>query len=125
MNKKKYVGVSASALYKNSNRNILDQIISGITRQIDAKINTAHHSGDNTIVYDLPVVFDILGLSKQEAQLIIYSDLLKIYGTPEPIGKGFKVEFTVTPQPCLRIGWTNGLTDQEKNEREQILRNYM
>lgn len=116
--------VNASSLYKLSNKSELDRIISIITKNIDAQIYTAHYSGYNQISFQLPTNLTMTNMEKDDAQTFVYSELLKIYGEKEPIGRGFKIKLSLNDNPTLFIQWVNGMDINEKEERLRIIKKY-
>ena len=68
--------VTAKNLIKNSNRDIIKNIIKEEIKIIDAKILIAHKAGYDFIRHELPINFNISNLGKADAQTIIYSDII-------------------------------------------------
>lgn len=116
-------GLTASELFTKSRRKIIQDIVKEQVRVIDTEINTSHSSGFNSIIYDLPVNFNISGMDKFDAQTIIYSDILYTYKNPEPIGKGFKNVYIERGEPAkLYISWVNGIEDEERRQRLEFIK---
>lgn len=118
---------TASNLRQRSQRRIISDIVKNNVRNIDAKIETAHGKGLDTIKYELPTKFGMLNMDKVDQQLLIYSELIKLYSNDEPEGRGLDVEYEVTEsdgtkQHILRISWLNGMSDAERSKRKEILR---
>lgn len=115
-------GITARTLFKNSNREIIKNIIQDQIRIIDAKIQVAHSSGFDSITHELPINFIINNMSKSDAQLLIYSELITTYKNPEPDGKGFRdVHIDLGSKPMLYIKWINGMDDEERRRRYKII----
>jgi hypothetical protein len=120
------VGLTVSALYKKSNRQIIDIQVETIIKDIDARISTAHEAGFNTVVVDLPVTFAINNMSKGDAQILIYSMVLDILTRDEADGgKGFNPEDvklqTGSNRAALQIKWLNGMDHEEKKQRIALI----
>jgi len=114
-------GITVSGLSRQSNNNIINSIVNNQVQIIDAKILTAHSAGFNTIDYELPSDFELNNMNKAEAQLTIYSEIIKLYMTPENMGgKGFENIRFIKPNRLI-IHWNNGLTKTEREERQKII----
>lgn len=75
---------------------------------------------------ELPVHFPFLNFPTIDMQLIVYSDLVKLYSDPLAAGgKGFKTVrlFMDDPnRPLLFVEWQNGLSKRERDSRREIIR---
>lgn len=117
-------GVTARKLLQQSNREIIKNIVQDEVKRIDAKIQTAHAAGFNHIEHELPSTFNINNLDKADAQTMIYSEILAIYKTPEPDGKGFD-EVYIDPSGLvsyLHIYWLNGMDESERDRRRELIK---
>src|ERR1700743_322540 len=118
-------GVTIRELYAKSNRKIIDEIVRDQVKLIDAAILIAHSSGFNYIEHELPINFDINNLDKADAQTMIYSEIILIYTKPEPIGRGFEnVCIDIGLEPKLQISWLNGMDNNERGRRLDIIRRH-
>lgn len=120
-------GVTARKLRQNSNREVIKTIVQEQVKIIDAKVQTAHDSGLNFIKYDLPTTFSIMGFKKDDAQIMIWSELLVIYGSPDPKGKGFN-EVYIEPHgnsAFLWIKWLNGMDEDERTRRRNLIKSHL
>jgi len=90
---------------------------------IDSAITTAHCSGFNHVVHELPSNFNINNLDKKDAQTLIWSEILMTYKNPESLGgKGFEsVRIEVGSRPLLHITWLNGMDDAERKRRKEFI----
>jgi hypothetical protein len=115
-------GVTAKSLFQKSNRDIIRAIVQEQVKVIDAKILAAHTSGFSHIEYELPVNFSINNLDKADAQTMIYSELLSIYKSPEPEGKGFDNVF-IDPgvRTLFHVYWLNGMDNDERDTRRKLI----
>jgi hypothetical protein len=117
-------GVTARDLFAKSNRRIISDIVQEHVRLIDGAITNAHAAGFNRIEYELPVNFSINNMSKADAQTLIYSEILLIYKTPEPEGKGFE-DIRIEPgvkSSKIFITWLNGMDVDERDDRQRVIR---
>jgi hypothetical protein len=95
------------------------RIIRNLVRGIDASILSASALGMNQICYDLDVIYEIPGLTHDDARLYVYSELIDIYKK-----KGF-TDMKLTPsmsKTTLRIKWINSLSNEERERRKRIIR---
>lgn len=121
-------GLTASTLGGNRPMREAREIINGHIEMIDTKILHAHTAGYNSIEYTLPTNIIVNGIDKSDAQLYIYSELVKIYNYPENEGgKGFVgTRFVHSGDKCfLLIRWQNNMCDIEREERTRILKDAM
>lgn len=119
---------TASNLRQRSNHGVISEIVKNHVRAIDVKIETAHGKGLDIIKYELPTTFSMLKMDKVDQQLLIYSELIKLYSSDEPDGRGMNVEYDViddsgSKKHILRISWLNGMSDAERAKRKEILKN--
>jgi hypothetical protein len=115
-------GITVNSLRDVTNGDIIKTIIQDQIKLIDAKIMTAHDAGFNKIEYDLPTNFSINGLEKADMQLIVYSELVKIYGTPvRDGGKGFTIRVEIGTTSKLHISWPCTMQNGEREERRRLL----
>ena len=122
----KLTGLTARELFAKSDRRVAEFYVKDQIKIIDAAITRAHQGGLNYVEHELPVNFPIHNLSKSDAQTLIYSELLMIYKSPEPIGKGFeKVVIDLGPRSVIKLSWLNGLDNEEKTSRQEFIRDCM
>ena len=117
-------GLTAKELLGISNRQIIRSIVDGQVDVIDAEIKRSHAAGFSRITHDLPTNFNLNNMSLADAQTLIYSELILIYSEQPPSGKGFEeviIKSSAT-RPQLIIGWTNGMADEERTQRTEIIR---
>lgn len=117
-------GVTAKILYQKSNREVVDTYVRDQIRLIDAAITTAHANGFSQIDHELPVNFAINNLDKEDAQIMVYSEIIDLYKKPESEGgKGFTqtfIEFSAN-KTILSIHWLNGMNAEERARRRDII----
>jgi hypothetical protein len=115
-------GITVNSLRDVTSSDIIKTIIHDQIKLIDAKILSAHEASFCKIEYELPTNFAINGLEKADMQLIVYSELVKIYSTStKEGGKGFTVRVETGTISKLHIGWPNTIQNAEREERRRIL----
>ena len=115
-------GLTARSLFQKSNREIIRAIVQDQVKSIDSQIAAAHSSGFNRIEHELPMNFNINNLDKADAQIMIYSEILSIYKSPEPDGKGFdEVYIDLGVKKTLHIRWLNGMDEIERAPPRQLI----
>lgn len=115
-------GLTASSLHANSDRRIIEEIVSDQIKSIDIRIQTAHSSGFSQIAYELPTNFQINNMSKTDAQTMIYSEILLIYKNSEVEGgKGFNQVNIDLGKSTLHVAWLNGMDDDERARRRKVI----
>ncbi len=95
------------------------RIVRNLMRSIDSSILSAHGLGMNQICYDLDVIYEIPGLTHDDARLYVYSEIVDLYKK-----KGFE-DIKLLPslsKTTLKIKWINSLSDEERERRRQIIR---
>ena len=109
-------GVTYEGLAASSNHSVVRAIVRRHIELIDAAIATAHTAGFSSITYDLPSSFDINNLSKADAQLVVYTDLIMTYKKEKGFAKTY-IEWNQQsrdPYVALHIEWSNGLDRQRR-----------
>lgn len=139
------IGLRLSDLPRKHNTQIIEQHVRGLIEQIDAVIESTHMSGFHEITYELPTNFPVDNMSKSDAQLYVYSEVVGQYALSEDAGgKGFTevrlrmpgvgagtngaragVPARATAGPTLHIKWANGMDDEERRQRKKLLDDYI
>ena len=98
------------------------RIVRDIVRVVDSAIVHAHSLNINHTQYELDIVYDIPGLSKEDARLFVYSEVIDIYTK-----KGFTdiKLFQEATKTILQLNWVNSLPDDERIRRKQIVKNVL
>lgn len=124
-NKQKIDTVNITELQKKSIINTIKTVIDEQIKIIDNAIVYAHYSGFNFLVYNLPVTFAISNINDSDAQIYIYSELIKVYSNSIELGgRGLKVNIDFAVKPTLHIQWINGMSDTEKTDRINIIKKH-
>jgi len=112
-----------NTLYNTSNREIVKQLVTDQIKLIDTKIQNAHQAGFNTIEHELPTNFAINNMDNMDSQILIYSEILEAYKRPiDQGGKGFdNTSIDVGPRTHLIIKWLNGMDEEERARRKQLI----
>ncbi len=123
MNRQK--GITALTLMQKSNRQLVKTFCDDLVKVIDAGIQTAHQTGFSEIEHELPINFNINGLDRQDAQTLIYSELIQIY-----LDKGFAndnigIEFAKGGRVLFHIRWVNGMEETEREKRKKIIESHI
>ena len=93
--------------------------IKPFTEDIDNRIKITHTSGGSKIIFELPhnyVMFH--GISSEDAEIMIVSELLMIYSKPP---RSFKKVYLKKKPDCLCIEWERGIDKKEKEHRLKII----
>jgi hypothetical protein len=114
---------------KLNNNKVMAQVRLCVQEQaaiIDGKITTAHSAGYNIVEHDLPTSFNVPSVSMSDAQLLVYSELVRLYAQPEPSGKGFKdlIIDTAGTRPVMVLRWINHVNEAEMKNRRELLQSY-
>lgn len=119
--------VNANFIYKKLNQDAIDIITSDHVKSIDMKILSALEHKQNCISYDLPTTFSVNNMSRADAQLLVYSNLLEMYNKPQSEGGAGLTAVLYdenTNRPKLYITWLSALSPDEKSRRLDIVRKY-
>lgn len=113
-------GVSAASLLTSAEQAmiVLKPLIREIVKSIDTGIRVANASGKETYVCDLPTTFDRLRIPRADAQIMVYSELIKIYTSAQ---RGFAVKIIPGVRPKIALSWKHGITDDEKETRKKLI----
>ena len=111
-------GVTTKDLTRRRDRKIATNIVNDQIRTIDAAITLADSSGFDYTTHELPINFDINNLTKCDAQLLIYSEIIRVYRD-----KGFQVFLSMEEnKSVLSLKWKNEMDQNEKIWRTQIIK---
>ena len=118
---KKYVKVTADSLRRHDpKQQALHAELGRIGREITAIIKNAHRSKQTRIKYDLPIMFQVPGMTPRDAALYIYAKLVLELQTSNGDSAGYKVKF-ISSIPCLLISWEQMQPEEEKKVMQQTL----
>lgn len=112
--------VTAAAMLTSAERAMikLKPVIRGLIKSIDNGITVTNASGKDTFIYDLPTTFDCPCIPRADAQILVYSELIKTYSSPQ---RGFGVKFIPGVRPKIGISWKHGITEDEKDSRRDLI----
>jgi hypothetical protein len=119
------IGLKASQLGAGTISTLLRETITAQMQIIDENIRQAHEMGLSELSYELPTTFNFGSLSKADSQLLVYSELVKMYSYSESNGgKGFpSVKISANANsPKIIISWRNSIPAQEKQARLNLLK---
>jgi hypothetical protein len=118
-------GYTINSLPRNTDSIFVRSTVNDLISSIMEKIIEANDNSGDKIVYELPCTFSMIpNLSRADAQLIVLSDVITVLKTPVAEGgKGFTDTRLITDRgvPKLEIRWKNGMSDEERRRRVQIL----
>lgn len=117
-------GVTAQLLYEKSNQATVKLIIDDIVRIIDAKIMAAHTNGFAEIEHELPTNFTINNMDVKDAQILVYSELIKIYKEKKKFTQVY-LDFPSLKQSRIIIRWLNGMSVDEREQRKKLIEECM
>jgi len=118
-------GVTLASLHAKSNRPAVKAVVNDITRLIDAQISTQHAAGFSIAEIELPANFDINGLSRYDSQVLIYSELIKIYQAKGWDSEDIGLRSLPGDRMTFSIRWLNGMDADERSERLDIIKQHM
>jgi len=114
-------GLTLSALTKKqSDRSISKNHVDEQIRLIDAQIKLNHANNMDRIKYELPTTFNINAMSKADAQLLVWSELVAIYKNDKGFERTF-IDVSIPSKPYLIIEWTGGMNEDERIRRKALL----
>lgn len=108
-----------------SNRQIVKAICDDLVKIIDNAIQTTHNSGFSEIEQELPVNFNINGMERNDAQTLIYSELIQIYLDKGYVNENVGVEFAKGNKAVFHVSWINGMDDDERQKRKKIIETHI
>lgn len=116
MNKK----ITVESLNQRANRLLLDDMTKLEIKEIDNQIQIQHDSGTNIMVYNLPVNFMVSGADINDAQMYVYSELIKHYKDC-----GFTIRISLGNEPKLICKWVNKMNIDDLDERKQLIKDHL
>lgn len=114
-------GLTLTALTKKqSDRSISKNHVDEQIRLIDAQIRLNHANNMDRIKYELPTTFNINAMTKADAQLLVWSELVAIYKNDKGFERTF-IDVSIPSKPYLIIEWTGGMNEDERIRRKALL----
>ena len=107
-------------MQRKTNDLILVNIKNDLIKLIDVQISSNDASGCNKVEYELPVNFDVCGMTRMDAQLIIYSDIISYYDA-----RKYNVKIRLGEIVTLYIMWKNSMSTAERDRRHKIILEHM
>ena len=102
----------------------MERYVRELVLQIDSAVSHAHDELAKNVTYTLPVNFDFSGITLKDAQIYVYSELLRIYNSPEPEGKGLTATIQYTGASIqLIVSWPPPtiMTSQDRESRKKLI----
>ena len=125
MHKQFAAGITIDTLPRTVENGFIKTAINDLVLAIMEMILEANDNSGNHIIYELPCSFSMIpNLTRADAQLIVWSEVINIFRTPVAEGgKGFTDTKLICDKgvPRLEIKWSNGMTDAERIRRKQII----
>lgn len=110
-------GLIAEKLANNPSIHAINSIVLDLIRLIDGKILAANESGYCSTEYELPTNFCISNMAKNDAQTMVYSELIRLF-----IAKGFvDTRIDTRDTPRLVVRWKSGMSEEEKQRRRRYI----
>ncbi len=98
----------------------LDIIVKEEIGLIDTKIQHTHDNGLSSCSYALPTSFLIEEMHQHDAQIYVYTELIKSYTT-----RGFAIKISLNDKPQLICSWINQLSITDMKSRKQLIKKYL
>lgn len=124
-------GLTLSKINQKAPKHLIEQIIRDHIKEIDVKIKAAVNTGNIGIEYELPVNFVDLRdkLSKKDAQILIWSEILRLLVTSEADGgKGFdNAVIDISPngdKAVIYVKWQHVIDDEERRIRTNYIKGH-
>ena len=112
--------VTVEWLSKKTSAKLINNEILNVAKTIDSKIKEAHSVGLNNIKYELPEIFTIPNMEREDIQLVIYSKLITMF---EDAGFTVYIETNIH-KTFLYIKWINQLEDSDRKEMLKIINDH-
>jgi hypothetical protein len=106
---------------KNNNvqKRALDEQINDIIKNINSELKTARSNGENGIITELPIIFQIPGVNNKDSQRIIWSTVIEVLKK-----KNYNVILNHNKSNCrLKITMLNKEDDLKIKHQMDILAN--
>src|SRR6185436_10332753 len=118
-NNLKTILVDASTLRKNNiQKSCIDDILTDIVFDINAKLKTAKSIGEHYIITELPLFFPIPNTCPKDAQRIVWSALISLLKS-----KNYNVFINHNKNYCkLKITWLTKIDESLIQAQLQVLR---
>lgn len=115
------MNITPDDLDKEINKTELNRRVKTELDAIEFKITNAHANKRSDIIHELPVNFDIPGMTRKDAQLVIYTDIIE-----HLIERKWKVQIKIeSEKTILRISWVSALNEKDTKRRKELLVKYM
>lgn len=126
----KNCGLQHSSLTKGQSIVHLRSLISDTIKMIDAEIVTKNSQGFGFVEYSLPTTFTINNMNRGDVQIILYSEILRVFTLPESEGgKGFEnVSLDISRdgnKAVLYVQWQNNLDALLMEKRRELITMHM
>lgn len=117
--------ITLASLQRKSNRGAIKNVVDDLVRVIDGQIATQHAGGFSVAEVELPVNFNINGLSRIDAQVLVYSSLIDIYKGKGWADEDIGIKMLPGERVLLVIRWLNGMDDEERKHRMKLIESHI
>lgn len=111
--------VTFKSLTSNSRKADLVQYVNDHVKEIDGRLVTAGSTGVNTVRYELPTLFPASKFSKRDAQLFVYSEIIRTYRARGFVDNWLSIE--LGEKSWLVLSWPSGLSEDERERCKDII----
>ncbi len=121
--------LTIQSLSKLGNNVFIKDAVRELTTAIMSAVAEANDSGRQQVEYELPVSFTVGGISKADAQLLIWTDTITAITDPvSKGGRGFsnvKLRKESGEKVYLVVSWESGMAQEERQRRLKLLQDMM
>ena len=118
------VGLKCSDLVVDNDYIAAKSFARDLSYTIDEKITAASISGKTYVYHDLPTIIQIGQLPLQDAQLIVYSELVSIYyNSVDSGGKGYPYVKLIKSKDGvqIKIAWRGAISEEDRTRMSALL----
>jgi len=121
------IGLTAGQLNSRVDTTEAKEAVQNECLRIDEQIMKDSRAGLSYTQYTLSSFYYIGAMNREDAQLYVYTELLKVYNLPEAQGgKGFSAKISFRDgKSILFVKWNSGMSSDEKNRRKNYLNQYL
>lgn len=111
------MNITAGTLQKKANTGQVREEIDNILKTLEGVILTAHEQRASNVVHELPTNFAISNMTLQDAQRVIYSNVIE-----ELEKRQFKVKIKLNPTSTfITVGWVSMYDRQEMERMSSVI----
>lgn len=110
--------IKVADLAKGSSNEYLAKLANEQVKTIDTLIQVSNKDGKDRVEYDLPSVVDTPTMTQSDAQLILYSMIVKAYDA-----NNFNVKLSKSGR--ITVIWSNNLLPNEREQLQGFLKQFV